>query len=128
MGLLDSGNSTVRNEWQILMSSIDILEAARNKLAYHQSRLRVWEDAKVVAEDKLKKEGLISDTSVYSNSGRQESVALNQLPVKDFKETISKIDEHKGKIRDYGSWVEFLKRSSGNLPLRLIDYLYFFGK
>ena len=125
----------LRTSWKITLDYNAVLDGAREKLEFHQNRLKVWEKALEDTKVKIRERGVILDESVleqehsvYSNTGRPPAVALDNLLVKDLNEANNKINEHKDKVRSFQSWVFFLSNANGLLDLTLSDYLYFFGK
>ena len=132
-----NSNENQRSLWRITMPAANIFQGAQDKLAWHQERLSIWEKARDTTIIKIKSDGVVIDESVlngipekhlYSKSGRNPSVMIDNELMTDLNETNSKIAEHKDKVRSFESWVQFLERAEGDLDLTLSDYLYFFGK
>src|SRR5206468_2379673 len=116
-----------RASWKFTYTADKLLDAATAKKDWHASRLDWWSGKRKETEDKIRSEGIEIDESVgvgslttanYSNSGRGPQVSIRNDLVRDLTECVQKTNEHEGKIRDYGAWIQVLA-SQGQTSLEL---------
>lgn len=121
-----------RQEWKFSYQASKLLDASKAKLAFHTDRLDWWEKKKTEVLETVKAEGLEIDESValgYSNSGRSTSVNIRNDLLRDLNECVSKIEEHKSKVKVYDSWIQVLSsQGDASFDLHQDDWLFFFGK
>lgn len=127
-----------RASWKFTYTADKLLDAATAKKDWHASRLDWWSGKRKETEDKIRSEGIEIDESVgvgslttanYSNSGRGPQVSIRNDLVRDLTECVQKTNEHEGKIRDYGAWIQVLaSQGQTSLELHQDDWLFFFGK
>lgn len=124
-----------RDQWVFPYSADKLLAAATVKIEFHKARLAWWEDKKAQVLATVKAEGIEIDESVaagenYGKSyNRQESVTIRDDLVRDLRECVTKVVEHRGKIDDYGAWAQVLaSQGQATFDLFQTDWLYFFGK
>lgn len=132
-----------RTAWKFSYTADKLLEAAKIKREYHESRLKWWLDKQEEIKTKIKEEGIEIDESLafdHAKDGRLGTASNNfnyRGPVAsirndlltDLNETVNKAAEHRGKLRDYKSWEQVLaSQGQAAFDLNQDDWLFFFGK
>jgi hypothetical protein len=126
----------IRDEWVFPYTADKLLEAARAKSEFHTGRKEWWTKKRAEVEQQIKTDGIKIDTSVaeqvgksYTNMDRNASVTVDNRLVKDFQETVGKIEEHRNKVSQYDAWIEVLQsQGQTSFALHQDDWLFFFGK
>ncbi len=131
-----------RTVWKFGYQADKLLDAAKNKLAWHNGRLEWWAAKQKDVQNKIRAEGLEIDESVavisggYSTSNishRGPTVQIRNDLLTDHNECVGKVAEHRAKVRDYDSWVQVLnaevelRGDKAVFELQQDDWLFFFG-
>lgn len=132
---------TMRDRWKFSYSVEKLLQASIDKMEHALARQQWWEAKKAETLKSIKNEGIEIDMSIadlsYAAStvnntwgGRQTNVTIKPELLKDLNECIGKIEEHRGRAKQYDAWKQVF---SSQFPmekheLTQDDWMYFFGK
>lgn len=122
-----------RTNWIFPYTADKLLAAADAKLKHHSERLAWWEAKKAEVIETVKAEGIEVDESlanVVSNSyERGATVQVRNDLVRDLRECVGKIQQHRAQVADYDAWMQVLaSQGQSNFNLHHDDWLFFFGK
>lgn len=124
-----------RKDWQSSLARVDVLDAAKKRVAHHTARLSFWKSKKSEVMDTIKREGLTVEESVaganYTTSNavaqRHPQVMVRNDLQKDLDECATRIYHHQNELHDFQVWVDFLSAEGPSmLDLDRDDYKYFF--
>lgn len=126
----------LREEWKFSYETKHIVAATREKVLYHNGRLRFWETKKEEVMAQIKSTGLEIKESlaggVHSNVARgyDTQVVIDATMQRDLDECAGKIREHRRVVTQYQNWLDVLEPQPQGALLELDynDYLFFFGK
>jgi hypothetical protein len=131
----------MRHIWKFAYTADKLLEAAQAKHSFHTGRLTWWTAKRDEIKETIKSDGIEIDESVadqagksggypgYSTLGRPSQVSIRTDLVQDLNECLSKVQEHRGKVREYDAWIQVLEsQGKASLDLDQDDWLFFFGK
>lgn len=130
---------SMRDKWTFSYSTEKLLAAATDKMEHALARQQWWEDKKTLTMASIKAEGITVDESLVEQyaasamntwSPRQTTVTIKPELLKDLNECISKIDEHKGRAKQYDAWKQVFTSQPpmASYGLTQDDWMYFFGK
>lgn len=128
---------TKRDDWNFSYLGSDLATAAGKKMDFHRGRLKFWTDKKAEVMTAIKADGLEIDESIASESpkfssanyGRDPVVAVRADLLRDLRECVSKISEHRKKLDGYHGWRQILQANSNiSQALDHDDWLFFFGE
>jgi len=122
----------LRSQWEFAYLPSEVLEGAKKRLAFHESRRQFWADEYKGTEQKIKDKGFqISDSSSSTTyTGAVQLIADRELTAR-LSQCREKLNKHDLKIKEYQLWTRTLeareKRDpSASLQLRFQD-IEFFG-
>ncbi len=128
-----------RNSWEFQYKVKDLLEAAKARMAFYESRVAFWESKKTETIEKIKSEGITIDESLaardgkaaYSNfAGRGGQVVIRDDLERDLSEAHGRVASHRKNVATYEAWVEILSSQHQDQVRELNhdDWLFFFSK
>ena len=132
-----------RTKWEFSTPANEILAAVAIKHAHHSARLSWWTTKREETIAKIKSEGLEIDDSLAAglragtasndvntlSYGRGPTVQIRTDLMRDLRETLEKIDQHRNTLHEYETWRQLLStQGSTALALNSDDWWYFFGK
>jgi hypothetical protein len=127
-----------RQDWAKTMRAEEILAGAETKLAFHKERLKFWEEQDAQTRVTIRESGIsvneslaaktygVMKMSTANSNFRAPSVTIDPELEDQLQECFHKKQQHIIKIREYESWIEFLKGDHGPLTLEIADFLFFF--
>jgi hypothetical protein len=121
--------TSLRESWDFVYETSQVLAAAQQRVAHHQGRMDWWSAELQTAETKLKEKGFEYREEHRSIGPGVVIVGDPQLASR-VTECRRKMEEHSEKLRAYESWVRALsgkekREHGGTLVLKIQDVEFF---
>jgi hypothetical protein len=132
---MSADNGIRRDEWTVPIARVRAWRAASQRQRFHEKRARHWKVLRDKTAKQLKKVGVqivpdLFNTATmtqtkYSNA-RHERVEVDNKLLQKLNNENGKVEEHKGRAREYKRWVNFFQYTSAStLEFKMSDMLFF---
>lgn len=127
----------LRDDWKFPYRAGQLRDAAKEKVAFYEGRVKYWEGKKSEVLAQIKADGIEVEESVaaddkayFSNSSRGPVVTVRNDLAEDLRECHNKLAKHRGNVAIYDGWLQMLDGRPADevLHLERDDWLFFFSK
>lgn len=131
-----------RDDWTMPYTGKTLLQAAKEKLTFHEGRKTWWTQKKDELIEKIRAEGINVTESVVDELGKLgystsanlafggPTIQIDAGLAAQVREAAQKVHEHKEKIGQYNAWAQMLEAApeAASFDLAHDDWMFFFGK
>lgn len=127
-----------REFWTFTFSKEEMVYGVKDKIIHHTERLEHWTSSMAAAEEDLRQNGIdfrdatkpmrLMAASAISNNpatAYYQQPVMHQEKVQTLQEAQWKVEEHRGKLKEYDSWARAVAHGPAEYILGYHDIAYF---